>query len=123
MRGKRGVRGKNNKNKDKRSAEAEQARLEKAIAKSNKLNSSGAASSAQLGAASSNTDPADAEANSLLTYPLPSTVTRVSIDSESDYQPTELDFSSTEENLSIAPIPGNPASGPVQFGIARSKWL
>ena len=114
MRGKRGVRGKNNKNKDKRSAEAEKARLEKAIAKSNKLNSSGAASSAQLGAASSNTDPADAEADSLLTYPLPSTVTRVSIDSESDYQPTELDFSSTEENLSIAPIPGDLAGEPVQ---------
>ena len=79
MRGKRGVRGKNNKNKDKRSAEAEQARLEKAIAKSNKLNSSGAASSAQLGAASSNTDPADAEADSLLTNPLPSKATIVSI--------------------------------------------
>ena len=113
-RGKGGVRGKNNKNKERRSAEAEKARLEKAIAKSNKLNSSGAASSAQLGAASSNTDPADAEASSLLTYPLPSTVTAVSIDSESEYQPTELDFSSTEEKPFIAPIPGDPASGPVQ---------
>ena len=80
MRGKRGVRGKNSKNKDTRSAEADKARLDKAVAKSNKLNNSGAASSTQPGAASSNTDPADAEADSLLTNPLPSKATIVSID-------------------------------------------
>ena len=101
MRGKRGVRGKKNKNKDKRSYEAERVRLERAIAKAtwyNKINCTGTVCSAQLGAASSSTDPADTEARSLLTYPLPSKEKAVSIDSESESQPRELDNSSTEEN-------------------------
>ena len=107
---KRGRRGKRNNNplryerrdlpSNFRSAEADQRHLERAIAKRLKLEG------ANLGAASSSTGVADATLGASS-----SNFFRVSLDSDSDFPPTERDLSSAEEESQPETQPNTTASG------------